>query len=157
MPPFNDQCSFFILAILLYHFKAQTFFHPLVPRMRLSEPLLRRLDPERWLRSEATQGAHDTSAFLPFGTGPRFCPGRFLALLEIKGVISMLCRNFELERAGSGPVEVDWQGTLWTVRRGEPPSLPPAAEPVVKQQHSIDYEHYVDKQLRAIVGLGLLT
>lgn len=36
-------------------------------------------------------------------------------------------------QTGSGPVEVDWQGTLWTVRRGEPPSLPPTAEPVAEE------------------------
>ncbi|MGR9091618.1 MAG: cytochrome P450, partial [Gammaproteobacteria bacterium] len=32
----------------------------------------------------------------PFGTGPRFCPGRNLALAEIKIVLAMLCRNFDL-------------------------------------------------------------
>ena len=55
-------------------------------------------DPERWLKSEAERGCpHDTSAFVPFGTGPRFCPGRNLALLEIRTVLAMLCRNFDLE------------------------------------------------------------
>ncbi|MDH5834361.1 cytochrome P450 [Luteimonas kalidii] len=63
-------------------------------------------DIERWIQPDGTTlDATSAKAFFPFGAGPRFCPGRFLALLEIKGVISMLCRNFELERAGSGPVE----------------------------------------------------
>ncbi|WP_202839526.1 cytochrome P450 [Luteimonas saliphila] len=63
-------------------------------------------DIERWIKADgSTLDATSAKAFFPFGAGPRFCPGRFLALLEIKGVISMLCRNFELERAGSGPVE----------------------------------------------------
>jgi len=63
-------------------------------------------DLERWIKPDgSTLDATVAKAFFPFGAGPRFCPGRFLALLEIKGVISMLCRNFELERAGSGPVE----------------------------------------------------
>ena len=63
-------------------------------------------DLDRWIKPDGTAlEAGAAKAFFPFGAGPRFCPGRFLALLEIKGVISMLCRNFELERAGSGPVE----------------------------------------------------
>ena len=32
-----------------------------------------------------------------FGGGPRFCPGRNLAMLEIKMVISMLFKNFNIE------------------------------------------------------------
>ncbi|WP_158636497.1 cytochrome P450 [Luteimonas marina] len=61
---------------------------------------------KRWIKPDgSTLDAIAAKAFFPFGAGPQFCPGRFLALLEIKGVISMLCRNFEFERAGSGPVE----------------------------------------------------
>ncbi len=57
-------------------------------------------DPERWLKDEQTRGCpHDTSTFLPFGTGPRFCPGRNLALLQIRTVLAMLCRNFDVELA----------------------------------------------------------
>ena len=57
-------------------------------------------DPDRWLTiDEERQCPHDTSAFIPFGTGPRFCPGRNLALLEIKTVLWMLCRNFDIELA----------------------------------------------------------
>ncbi|MGR8920338.1 MAG: cytochrome P450 [Gammaproteobacteria bacterium] len=60
-------------------------------------------DPERWLVDEEERGCpHDTTAFLPFGTGPRFCPGRNLALLQIRTVLSMLCRNFDIERADPG-------------------------------------------------------
>ena len=54
-------------------------------------------DPERWLRKPDEQpGPHTTKAFVPFGTGPRFCPGRNLALAEIKMVLTMLVRNFEM-------------------------------------------------------------
>ena len=42
---------------------------------------------------------HNPKAFLPFGTGPRFCPGRNLALIEIKMVLAMLCRNFTVALA----------------------------------------------------------
>ena len=56
--------------------------------------------PERWLEAGGqSRPGHDTQAFLPFGAGARFCPGRHLAMLEIKMVIAMLCRNFEV-----GPV-----------------------------------------------------
>ncbi|MEX2479619.1 MAG: cytochrome P450 [Gammaproteobacteria bacterium] len=59
-----------------------------------------RFDPERWLvPAGERQAAHDTSTFLPFGTGPRFCPGRNLALLQIRTVLAMLCRNFDIEIA----------------------------------------------------------
>ena len=53
--------------------------------------------PERWLEaSHPSAGEHDTEAFAPFGGGARFCPGRHLAMLEIKLVAAMLCRNFEV-------------------------------------------------------------
>ena len=66
-----------------------------------------RFDPERWLAGDKERGCpHDTSAFLPFGAGPRFCPGRNLALLQIRTVLAMLCRNFDVELADPGrPVE----------------------------------------------------
>jgi cytochrome P450/nitrite reductase/ring-hydroxylating ferredoxin subunit len=52
--------------------------------------------PRRWLGE--TAGAHDVSAHIPFGSGPRICPGRGLALLEMKLLLSMLYRNFNVER-----------------------------------------------------------
>ena len=60
--------------------------------------------PERWIEAagHSTEG-HNTQAFLPFGAGPRFCPGRHLAMLEIKMVASMLCRNFDISRAPDSP------------------------------------------------------
>ncbi|MBL4861560.1 MAG: cytochrome P450 [Crocinitomicaceae bacterium] len=36
-------------------------------------------------------------AFTPFGGGPRFCPGKNLAILEIRMVLSMLFKNFNIE------------------------------------------------------------
>jgi len=52
--------------------------------------------PRRWLGE--TAGAHDVSAHIPFGSGPRICPGRTLALIEMKVLLSMLYRNFDVER-----------------------------------------------------------
>jgi cytochrome P450/nitrite reductase/ring-hydroxylating ferredoxin subunit len=54
--------------------------------------------PERWT---APSGAHEPSAHIPFGSGPRLCPGRTLALLEMKVVLATLYRNFDVEREGS--------------------------------------------------------
>jgi cytochrome P450 len=34
---------------------------------------------------------------MPFGAGPRMCPGRYLALLEIKMVMAMLLSGFDIE------------------------------------------------------------
>jgi cytochrome P450 len=61
-----------------------------------AQPLEFQLD--RWLEKGMAAGrVHNQKAFMPFGGGPRFCPGRNLALLEIKTVIAMLCRNFEFD------------------------------------------------------------
>jgi cytochrome P450 len=63
----------------------------------------REFRPERWLANAAGCPVHDTRAFMPFGAGPRFCPGRNLALLEIKTAISMIARNFALARPRGAP------------------------------------------------------
>lgn len=53
--------------------------------------------PERWLTPDAADTAGLRNS-MPFGNGARTCPGRNLALAEIKAVTAMLARNFELER-----------------------------------------------------------
>ncbi|MGE0483595.1 MAG: cytochrome P450 [Gammaproteobacteria bacterium] len=58
-----------------------------------------RFDPARWLRADGGPEPHNPRAFIPFGAGPRFCPGRGLALLEIKAVLAMLVHNFDLALA----------------------------------------------------------
>jgi cytochrome P450 len=71
--------------------------------------------PERWLKSadQGGTGGHNTKAFAPFGGGARFCPGRHLAMLEIKLVAAMVCRNFEVARApDSPPTEEVWGFTM---------------------------------------------
>lgn len=56
--------------------------------------------PERWMgKRESNREGHNTRAFLPFGAGPRFCPGRYLATLEMKMVLATLSRNFSFEHA----------------------------------------------------------
>ena len=61
--------------------------------------------PERWLATEpvADGGNHaaNTTAnkrvAMPFGSGPRVCPGRYLALLEIKMAMAMLLSQFDIQ------------------------------------------------------------
>ena len=38
---------------------------------------------------------------MPFGSGPRICPGRSLALLEMKVVLALLYKSFTVTREGS--------------------------------------------------------
>ncbi|WP_374567380.1 cytochrome P450 [Ideonella sp.] len=58
-----------------------------------------RFMPERWL-AHGPAGLAASSAkrvAMPFGAGPRICPGRYLALAEMKMVISMLLASFRIE------------------------------------------------------------
>jgi len=67
--------------------------------------------PERWLESSAA--AHHRCGFVPFGSGPRLCPGRSLALLEAKAALSMVAQQFTVRLApGSGPVEETFAFTM---------------------------------------------
>jgi cytochrome P450 len=61
--------------------------------------------PERWLSPQEPEvAAGDSSRKLfPFGGGPRFCPGRYLAMAEIKMVMAMLVKNFRLELIENAP------------------------------------------------------
>lgn len=70
--------------------------------------------PERWL--EAPAHAYVQAPPLPFGSGPRVCPGRNLAVTEIKSVMAMLARNFDIAPAqGPGPVHEVLNFTLQPV------------------------------------------
>jgi len=48
-------------------------------------------DPGRWLEDSVNR-----KAAMPFGAGPRICPGRYLALLEIKVAMAMLLARFDI-------------------------------------------------------------
>ncbi len=54
--------------------------------------------PQRWAAGHGAQ-PHDMRAYLQFGAGPRVCPGRHLAGVEIRLVLSMLLRSFSLSLA----------------------------------------------------------
>lgn len=55
-------------------------------------------EPERWM-AEGGPGQQANSAkriSMPFGAGPRICPGRYLALLEMKLAMTVLLGRFDL-------------------------------------------------------------
>ena len=56
-------------------------------------------EPERWL-ADGGPGALAASAkrtSMPFGAGPRICPGRYLALLEMKMAMAVLLGRFDIQ------------------------------------------------------------
>src|SRR5471032_1491118 len=63
-------------------------------------PRAGQFEPQRWLAQG--EAAFDKRLTQPFGGGVRTCPGRYLALLEIKIAMAMLLSSFELD-AVDGP------------------------------------------------------
>lgn len=53
--------------------------------------------PERWLQEDNPAKRMST----PFGAGPRICPGRYLALLEMKIAITVLLGQFDITHVGT--------------------------------------------------------
>ena len=52
--------------------------------------------PERWMRGGCPMHEnHEPEVFRAFGAGPRFCPGKNLAMHEMTISISMLCKHFD--------------------------------------------------------------
>jgi cytochrome P450 len=63
--------------------------------------------PQRWLDASGQVG--DSGArrsVIPFGAGPRFCPGRYLAMLEAKMALATTLNAFELRSTGEVVEEV---------------------------------------------------
>lgn len=56
-------------------------------------------EPERWLEGGSPQQMANSAKRLsmPFGAGPRMCPGRYLALLEMKMAMATLLSRFDIE------------------------------------------------------------
>lgn len=65
--------------------------------------------PNRWLEEKSLFAIRPP---MPFGGGPRMCPGRSLAQMEIKSVTSMLARNFTIEAVDSDAVKEQHSFTL---------------------------------------------
>ncbi|MEM5328584.1 cytochrome P450 [Paraburkholderia sp. JHI2823] len=61
-----------------------------------------RYDPWRWIKrgdQDTDEKVHDVRAYLQFGAGPRVCPGRHLATVEMRLALSMLMKSFTIELA----------------------------------------------------------
>jgi len=77
---------------------------------RFEDPLSFR--PERWL-GDQSEGADDPRrAIFPFGGGPRYCPGRYLAMVEIKMVVAMALGNFRLALDPAARIEEHFTFTM---------------------------------------------
>jgi cytochrome P450 len=66
-------------------------------------PNAQAFEPERWLNDGSSTHAASSAkrVSMPFGAGPRVCPGRYLALLEMKMAMSMLLANFDIVSVGT--------------------------------------------------------
>lgn len=63
-----------------------------------------RFDPRRWLQLSPAARTELARASMPFGAGPRICPGRQLALLECALAISALVKRYHVSLASPEPV-----------------------------------------------------
>lgn len=57
--------------------------------------------PERWLGEGGFSPAAAKRVSMPFGAGPRMCPGRYLALQEMKMVMVSLFNHFDVVSVGT--------------------------------------------------------
>jgi cytochrome P450 len=61
-------------------------------------------DPKRWLDPDNAARSELARTSLPFGAGPRICPGRQLALIECALAISALVKHYEISLATPEPI-----------------------------------------------------
>jgi cytochrome P450 len=89
------------------HIPSGTVVFGLLRRDAVSEqhvPQAADFNPERWLGGEggAAQVANSAKRIsMPFGAGPRICPGRYLALLEMKMAMAVLLSGFDIQHVGT--------------------------------------------------------
>lgn len=95
--------------------------------------------PERWLPGSGASEMEGPAkrAVMSFGAGPRLCPGRYLAIAEMKMVIAMLLRTFEIQSVATphgGEPREHLGFTMWPadlrmcLRASEFPHQPSAGE-----------------------------
>ena len=64
-------------------------------------PNAQAFEPERWLGGPSGAASSAKRVSMPFGAGPRICPGRYLALLEIKMAMAMLLAHFDIDEVST--------------------------------------------------------
>ena len=64
-------------------------------------PEARAFKPERWLGEGGLAPGSAKRISMPFGAGPRICPGRYLALQEMKIVLATLLQHFDIQFVGT--------------------------------------------------------
>ena len=67
-------------------------------RLTLSPTAFR---PERWLGEGGLSPGSAKRISMAFGAGPRICPGRYLALHEMKMVLLTLLTRFDIDFVGT--------------------------------------------------------
>ncbi|MFT0174878.1 cytochrome P450 [Paraburkholderia mimosarum] len=82
-------------------------------------------NPHRWKHPrDPSDGAHGQKAYLTLGAGPRVCPGRYLAGVKMRLVISMLMKHFRIELA-IDPEEIEEISAFTMVPNRMPVKLHP--------------------------------
>lgn len=59
-------------------------------------PRAAEFDPQRWLAPDTAAASSAKRVSTPFGAGPRVCPGRYLAMVEMKLALAMLLSQFDI-------------------------------------------------------------
>ena len=104
---------------------------------RYFSPLPDSFLPERWLSqvqrlvlepkifSSQEKYIHNTAAFIPFSTGPTSCPGKMLALMEMRMVVSVIVSRFDLKLDPSYNPQKWYEdmGDYFTMVKGPLPTL----------------------------------
>jgi cytochrome P450/nitrite reductase/ring-hydroxylating ferredoxin subunit len=77
----------------------------LMTRLPMVDPALLEsasdFEPGRWIDGPSAASLQRGGLHVPFGSGPRMCPARNLALIEVRLVLSTLYRNFDVQRVGA--------------------------------------------------------
>jgi unspecific monooxygenase len=71
-----------------------------------------RFDPERWLRGDRPHARH---AYIPFGAGPRICPGSLLGTVQLTVATALLARARQLDMPPMAAVRPGTDGLMLPV------------------------------------------